>query len=168
MSDRPPCAFNQTFLPTDGGGSPRQVQYSEHTSLRPGIVSLRAHDFQIRLSNAGGQVRAAQAAGEQGMPLQEIERSQMNVVSSSGVNPDFVCLQPAPLDQQMVESIKQEPIECAIEHPPLKKIKQEVSKRRWTKPMPFGGNPNRERPRSKIGMRLFNVLIKMNEWWPAM
>ncbi|XP_019751814.1 transcriptional activator Myb isoform X1 [Hippocampus comes] len=33
---------------------------------------------------------------------------------------------PAPLDQQMVESIKQEPIECAIEHPPLKKIKQEV------------------------------------------
>lgn len=26
----------------------------------------------------------------------------------------------------MVESIKQEPMECAIEHPPLKKIKQEV------------------------------------------
>ncbi|KAM9839979.1 transcriptional activator Myb [Aulostomus maculatus] len=32
----------------------------------------------------------------------------------------------APLDQQMVESIKQEPMECAIEQPPLKKIKQEV------------------------------------------
>lgn len=31
-----------------------------------------------------------------------------------------------PLDQQMVESIKQEPMECAIEQPPLKKIKQEV------------------------------------------
>lgn len=29
--------------------------------------------------------------------------------------------------QQMVESIKQEPMECAIEQPPLKKIKQEVS-----------------------------------------
>lgn len=31
------------------------------------------------------------------------------------------------LVQQMVESIKQEPMECAIEQPPLKKIKQEVS-----------------------------------------
>ncbi|XP_003971619.2 transcriptional activator Myb [Takifugu rubripes] len=30
------------------------------------------------------------------------------------------------LVQQMVESIKQEPMECAIEQPPLKKIKQEV------------------------------------------
>ncbi|XP_041831035.1 transcriptional activator Myb isoform X1 [Melanotaenia boesemani] len=30
------------------------------------------------------------------------------------------------LEQQMVESIKQEPMECAIEQPPLKKIKQEV------------------------------------------
>lgn len=29
--------------------------------------------------------------------------------------------------QQMVESIKQEQMECAIEQPPLKKIKQEVS-----------------------------------------
>nr|XP_057912702.1 transcriptional activator Myb isoform X2 [Doryrhamphus excisus] len=32
----------------------------------------------------------------------------------------------APLDQQHVDTIKQEPMECAIEHPPLKKIKQEV------------------------------------------
>ncbi|XP_049446550.1 transcriptional activator Myb isoform X3 [Epinephelus fuscoguttatus] len=32
----------------------------------------------------------------------------------------------SPLEQQMVESIKQEPMECAIEQPPLKKIKQEV------------------------------------------
>uniref|UniRef100_A0A7N8X1V3 Transcriptional activator Myb n=1 Tax=Mastacembelus armatus TaxID=205130 RepID=A0A7N8X1V3_9TELE len=32
-----------------------------------------------------------------------------------------------PLEQQMVESIKQEPMECAIEQPPLKKIKQERS-----------------------------------------
>ncbi|XP_056260582.1 transcriptional activator Myb isoform X2 [Seriola aureovittata] len=31
-----------------------------------------------------------------------------------------------PLEQQMVNSIKQEPMECAIEPPPLKKIKQEV------------------------------------------
>ncbi|XP_039981553.1 transcriptional activator Myb [Xiphias gladius] len=31
-----------------------------------------------------------------------------------------------PLEQQMVNSIKQEPMECAIEQPPLKKIKQEV------------------------------------------
>ncbi|KAM7395515.1 hypothetical protein PAMA_007000 [Pampus argenteus] len=31
-----------------------------------------------------------------------------------------------PLDHHMVESIKQEPMECAIEQPPLKKIKQEV------------------------------------------
>ncbi|XP_035534015.1 transcriptional activator Myb isoform X3 [Morone saxatilis] len=31
-----------------------------------------------------------------------------------------------PLEQQMVECIKQEPMECAIEQPPLKKIKQEV------------------------------------------
>ncbi|XP_034555488.1 transcriptional activator Myb isoform X2 [Notolabrus celidotus] len=31
-----------------------------------------------------------------------------------------------PLQQQMVDSIKQEPMECAIEQPPLKKIKQEV------------------------------------------
>ncbi|CAJ1078211.1 transcriptional activator Myb isoform X2 [Xyrichtys novacula] len=31
-----------------------------------------------------------------------------------------------PMEQQMVESIKQEPMECAIEQPPLKKIKQEV------------------------------------------
>ncbi|KAF7643360.1 hypothetical protein LDENG_00240740 [Lucifuga dentata] len=30
------------------------------------------------------------------------------------------------MDHQMVESIKQEPMECAIEQPPLKKIKQEV------------------------------------------
>ncbi|XP_031726337.1 transcriptional activator Myb isoform X2 [Anarrhichthys ocellatus] len=30
------------------------------------------------------------------------------------------------LEQQMVKSIKQEPMECAIEQPPLKKIKQEV------------------------------------------
>ncbi|XP_061563040.1 transcriptional activator Myb isoform X2 [Cololabis saira] len=30
------------------------------------------------------------------------------------------------LEQQMVESIKQEPMECPIEQPPLKKIKQEV------------------------------------------
>ncbi|TMS12636.1 Transcriptional activator Myb [Larimichthys crocea] len=34
--------------------------------------------------------------------------------------------QNVPLEQQMVESIKQEPMECAIEQPPLKKIKQEV------------------------------------------
>ncbi|XP_034756435.1 transcriptional activator Myb isoform X3 [Etheostoma cragini] len=32
----------------------------------------------------------------------------------------------SPLEQQMVQSIKQEPMECAIEQPPLKKIKQEV------------------------------------------
>ncbi|KAM9704137.1 transcriptional activator Myb isoform 1-T1 [Menidia menidia] len=32
----------------------------------------------------------------------------------------------ASLEQQMIESIKQEPMECAIEQPPLKKIKQEV------------------------------------------
>ncbi|XP_054618616.1 transcriptional activator Myb isoform X2 [Dunckerocampus dactyliophorus] len=32
----------------------------------------------------------------------------------------------APLDQQRVDAIKQEPMECAIEQPPLKKIKQEV------------------------------------------
>ncbi|XP_042359927.1 transcriptional activator Myb isoform X2 [Plectropomus leopardus] len=32
----------------------------------------------------------------------------------------------SPLEQQMVESIKQEPMECAIDQPPLKKIKQEV------------------------------------------
>ncbi|XP_040920818.1 transcriptional activator Myb isoform X1 [Toxotes jaculatrix] len=31
-----------------------------------------------------------------------------------------------PIEQQMVNSIKQEPMECAIEQPPLKKIKQEV------------------------------------------
>ncbi|XP_061667643.1 transcriptional activator Myb isoform X2 [Syngnathoides biaculeatus] len=31
-----------------------------------------------------------------------------------------------PLDQQMVDYIKMEPIECTIEQPPLKKIKQEV------------------------------------------
>uniref|UniRef100_A0A3B3TUG8 Transcriptional activator Myb n=1 Tax=Poecilia latipinna TaxID=48699 RepID=A0A3B3TUG8_9TELE len=31
------------------------------------------------------------------------------------------------LEQQMVESIKQEPMECAIDQPPLKKIKQERS-----------------------------------------
>ncbi|XP_068198342.1 transcriptional activator Myb isoform X2 [Antennarius striatus] len=31
-----------------------------------------------------------------------------------------------PLEQQMVDTIKQEPMECAIEQPPLKKIKQEV------------------------------------------
>ncbi|XP_034435206.1 transcriptional activator Myb isoform X1 [Hippoglossus hippoglossus] len=31
-----------------------------------------------------------------------------------------------PLEHQMVNSIKQEPMECAIEQPPLKKIKQEV------------------------------------------
>lgn len=31
-----------------------------------------------------------------------------------------------PLDQQIVDSIKQEPVECAIDQPPLKKIKQEV------------------------------------------
>lgn len=38
-----------------------------------------------------------------------------------------ICLfQNVPLEQQMVESIKQEPMECAIEQPPLKKIKQEV------------------------------------------
>ncbi|XP_021175281.2 transcriptional activator Myb isoform X1 [Fundulus heteroclitus] len=35
-------------------------------------------------------------------------------------------LQSSPLQQQMVESIKQEPVECAIDQPPLKKIKQEV------------------------------------------
>ncbi|KAK5603857.1 hypothetical protein CRENBAI_026624 [Crenichthys baileyi] len=35
-------------------------------------------------------------------------------------------LQSTTLEQQMVESIKQEPMECAIEQPPLKKIKQEV------------------------------------------
>ncbi|KAK5853054.1 hypothetical protein PBY51_006876 [Eleginops maclovinus] len=32
----------------------------------------------------------------------------------------------SPLEQQMIESIKQEPMECAIDQPPLKKIKQEV------------------------------------------
>ncbi|XP_014885224.1 transcriptional activator Myb isoform X2 [Poecilia latipinna] len=35
-------------------------------------------------------------------------------------------LQSQTLEQQMVESIKQEPMECAIDQPPLKKIKQEV------------------------------------------
>ncbi|XP_015250001.1 PREDICTED: transcriptional activator Myb [Cyprinodon variegatus] len=35
-------------------------------------------------------------------------------------------LQSTTLEQQMVESIKQEPMECAIDQPPLKKIKQEV------------------------------------------
>uniref|UniRef100_A0AAQ6ACH4 Transcriptional activator Myb n=1 Tax=Amphiprion ocellaris TaxID=80972 RepID=A0AAQ6ACH4_AMPOC len=35
-------------------------------------------------------------------------------------------LQNTPLEQQMVESIKQEPMECSIDQPPLKKIKQEA------------------------------------------
>lgn len=39
---------------------------------------------------------------------------------------DFFFFQNSPLEQQMVDSIKQEPMECAIEQPPLKKIKQEV------------------------------------------
>lgn len=38
----------------------------------------------------------------------------------------FFCFQNASMEQQMVESIKQEPMECAIDQPPLKKIKQEV------------------------------------------
>ena len=38
-----------------------------------------------------------------------------------------LCLfQNTTLEQQMIESIKQEPMECAIDQPPLKKIKQEV------------------------------------------
>lgn len=38
-----------------------------------------------------------------------------------------ICLlQNVTLAQQMAETIKQEPIECAIDQPPLKKIKQEV------------------------------------------
>ncbi|KAK1888648.1 Transcriptional activator Myb [Dissostichus eleginoides] len=32
----------------------------------------------------------------------------------------------SPSEQQMIDSIKQEPMECAIDQPPLKKIKQEV------------------------------------------
>lgn len=39
---------------------------------------------------------------------------------------DLSVFQNVPLEQQMVNSIKQEPMECAIEQPPLKKIKQEV------------------------------------------
>lgn len=39
----------------------------------------------------------------------------------------FALLQNLPLAQQQIaESIKQEPMECVIEQPPLKKIKQEV------------------------------------------
>lgn len=34
--------------------------------------------------------------------------------------------QNSPLEQHMIDSIKQEPMECAIDQPPLKKIKQEV------------------------------------------
>lgn len=39
---------------------------------------------------------------------------------------DFCLFQNSHLEQQMVKSIKQEPMDCAIEQPPLKKIKQEV------------------------------------------
>ncbi|KAM9782635.1 transcriptional activator Myb [Neosynchiropus ocellatus] len=48
-----------------------------------------------------------------GLALQEAKYRPLKLMNS-------------PLDQQMVDAIKQEPMECAIDQPPLKKIKQEV------------------------------------------
>ncbi|XP_055005539.1 transcriptional activator Myb isoform X1 [Boleophthalmus pectinirostris] len=53
-----------------------------------------------------------------------------SILESSPLTPtpfrSSVAMLNSPLDQQMVDSIKQEPVECAIDQPPLKKIKQEV------------------------------------------
>ncbi|KAK7906843.1 hypothetical protein WMY93_015455 [Mugilogobius chulae] len=53
-----------------------------------------------------------------------------SILESSPLTPtpfrSSVAILNSPLDQQMVDSIKQEPVECAIDQPPLKKIKQEV------------------------------------------
>lgn len=53
-----------------------------------------------------------------------------SILESSPLTPtpfrSTLALLTTPLDPQIVESIKQEPMECAIDQPPLKKIKQEV------------------------------------------
>ncbi|XP_072297957.1 transcriptional activator Myb isoform X3 [Eucyclogobius newberryi] len=55
---------------------------------------------------------------------------QRSILESSPLTPtpfrSSVGMLNSPLDQQMVDTIKQEPVESAIEQPPRKKIKQEV------------------------------------------
>lgn len=94
-----------------------QVQNTKHPSLPHGVVSLHTHALQISLGPAGGQVRTPQATGE------HRTHKQPRSLTFPWTGTHWGGL----LVQQMVESIKQEPMECAIEQPPLKKIKQEVS-----------------------------------------
>ncbi|CAL9692322.1 unnamed protein product [Knipowitschia caucasica] len=53
-----------------------------------------------------------------------------SILESSPLTPtpfrSTIAMLNSPLDQPLVDSIKQEPVECAIDQPPLKKIKQEV------------------------------------------
>lgn len=94
-----------------------QVQNTTHSTLHHGVLSLHTHALQVGLGPAGGQVRTPQVTGEH----QTDKRPCCFTFTWTVTHWRSL------LVQQMVESIKQEPMECAIEQPPLKKIKQEVS-----------------------------------------
>lgn len=93
-----------------------QVQNAKHPSLHHGVVSLHTHTLQVALGPAGGQVRAPEVTGENRTHKQP---GYLTLTFSAAHERSLFA-------RQMVESIKQEQMECAIEQPPLKKIKQEV------------------------------------------
>lgn len=110
-----------------------QFQNSKHSSFDHGVISLYTHTFQVSPGPAGGQVWTPQITGEKDTQTYlESWTCHVNLLCarySDHVTHGRICLffpQNVTLAQQMVESIKQEPMECAIEQPPLKKIKQEV------------------------------------------
>lgn len=101
-----------------------QVQNSKHPSLHHGLLTLQSHTFQVRPGPAGGQVWTTQVTGRR-ETLKHPE-SLTRFLCVRVTHQRIRVFQNVTLPQQMVESIKQEPMECAIEQPPLKKIKQEV------------------------------------------
>lgn len=98
-----------------------QVQNSKHSPFHHGVITLHAHTIQVSLNPAGGQVWTPKITGETLKYLLSLDLRVNHVTHGS------VVLVPVSVVRQMVESIKQEPMECAIEQPPLKKIKKEVS-----------------------------------------
>ncbi|XP_077366739.1 transcriptional activator Myb [Festucalex cinctus] len=103
--------------------SPSQFMDSVINSL----MSLERSSDSERLPLSSSSVDAKPAKdNDMFLPRSIVQSSPSPFRSALEAKYGPLKMMPAPLDQQMVESIKQEPMECAIEHPPLKKIKQEV------------------------------------------
>ncbi|XP_020494496.1 transcriptional activator Myb isoform X2 [Labrus bergylta] len=124
--------------PTPKPSSGRKLPFSPSQFLNQSMSSEHSDSDSVRMSSP---VDTKPLIDHNARPQKENEmfrtpNIRRSILESSPCTPtpfrSTLALQEAKygplklLEQQMVDSIKQEPMECAIEQPPLKKIKQEV------------------------------------------